>query len=53
MTATVHALASRFRTCEVTGLRVEWHAETLIKVNAVVAVVNFLYRHASPRSRSR
>jgi cytochrome c oxidase subunit I len=30
------------RTCEVTGLRVEWHAETLIKVNAVVAVVNFL-----------
>jgi cytochrome c oxidase subunit I len=32
----------RSRTCEVTGLRVEWHAETLIKVNAVVAVVNFL-----------
>jgi cytochrome c oxidase subunit I len=30
------------RTCEVTGLRVEWHAETLVKVNAVVAVVNFL-----------
>src|SRR6266545_5082380 len=30
------------RTCEVTGLRVEWHAEALIKVNAVVAVVNFL-----------
>jgi cytochrome c oxidase subunit 1 len=30
------------RTCEVTGLKVEWHAETLIKVNAVVAVVNFL-----------
>ena len=30
------------RTCDVTGLRVEWHAETLIKVNAVVAVVNFL-----------
>jgi len=30
------------RTCAVTGLRVEWHAETLIKVNAVVAVVNFL-----------
>ena len=32
----------RARTCEVTGLRVEWHAEALIKVNAVVAVVNFL-----------
>jgi cytochrome c oxidase subunit I len=30
------------RTCEVTGLRLDWHAETLIKVNAVVAVVNFL-----------
>jgi cytochrome c oxidase subunit 1 len=41
----VEALAGgafRSRTCEVTGLRVEWHAETLIKVNAVVAVVNFL-----------
>lgn len=36
------AAASRSRTCEVTGLRVEWHAETLLKVNAVVAVVNFL-----------
>ncbi|HTO10167.1 MAG TPA: cbb3-type cytochrome c oxidase subunit I [Candidatus Binatia bacterium] len=35
-------VAFRARTCEVTGLRVEWHAETLIKVNAVVAVVNFL-----------
>jgi cytochrome c oxidase subunit 1 len=33
---------SRARTCEVTGLKVEWHAETLLKVNAVVAVVNFL-----------
>jgi len=32
----------RSRTCEVTGLKVEWHAETLLKVNAVVAVVNFL-----------
>jgi cytochrome c oxidase subunit 1 len=36
------ATPSRSRTCDVTGLRVEWHAETLIKVNAVVAVVNFL-----------
>ncbi len=25
-----------------TGLKVDWHAETLLKVNAVVAVVNFL-----------
>jgi cytochrome c oxidase subunit 1 len=31
-----------FRTCDVTGLRVDWHAETLLKANAVVAVVNFL-----------
>jgi cytochrome c oxidase subunit I len=45
MSTMVQALAGhgiRTRTCEVTGLRVEWHAETLIKVNAVVAVVNFL-----------
>ena len=35
-------VAFRARTCEVTRLRVEWHAESLIKVNAVVAVVNFL-----------
>jgi cytochrome c oxidase subunit I len=42
MPTTVQALATRFRQCDVTGLRVEWHAETLVKVNAVVAVVNFL-----------
>src|SRR5512138_2179996 len=45
MSTMVEALAPRAirsRTCEVTGLAVEWHAETLIKVNAVVAVVNFL-----------
>jgi cytochrome c oxidase subunit I len=45
MSTLMHTLAPstiRSRTCEVTGLRVEWHAETLIKVNAVVAVVNFL-----------
>ncbi|HEX5816667.1 MAG TPA: cytochrome C oxidase subunit I, partial [Methylomirabilota bacterium] len=45
MSTMVEALAGRAfrsRTCGVTGLRVEWHAETLIKVNAVVAVVNFL-----------
>lgn len=42
MATMVHAPAARSRTCQVTGLRVEWHAETLVKVNAVVAVVNFL-----------
>ena len=38
----IDSLANRSRRCDVTGLRVDWHAETLIKVNAVVAVVNFL-----------
>jgi cytochrome c oxidase subunit 1 len=42
MATLVETLAARTRTCEVTGLRVEWHAETLLKVNAVIAVVNFL-----------
>jgi cytochrome c oxidase subunit 1 len=43
MATIVESLATpRLRTCAVTGLRVEWHAETLLKVNAVVAVVNFL-----------
>jgi len=42
MSTAIHGLATRFRTCEVTGLKVNWHAETLVKVNAVVAVVNFL-----------
>jgi cytochrome c oxidase subunit I len=42
MSAIAPALATRFRTCEVTGLKIDWHAETLLKVNAVVAVVNFL-----------
>jgi cytochrome c oxidase subunit 1 len=42
MATAVQTLTVRSRTCEVTGLRVEWHAETLLKVNAVVAVVNFL-----------
>jgi cytochrome c oxidase subunit 1 len=45
MSTMVEALAGRAirsRTCDVTGLTVEWHAETLIKVNAVVAIVNFL-----------
>jgi cytochrome c oxidase subunit I len=42
MSTVMQALATRSRTCEVTGLKVDWHAEALIKVNAVVAVVNFL-----------
>jgi cytochrome c oxidase subunit 1 len=42
MPTAIAALAHRSRRCEVTGLKVDWHAETLIKVNAVVAVVNFL-----------
>jgi len=42
MSTAIHGLATRFRTCDVTGLKVDWHAETLVKVNAVVAVVNFL-----------
>ena len=42
MPTTVAAMTHRFRTCEVTGLKVDWHAETLVKVNAVVAVVTFL-----------
>jgi cytochrome c oxidase subunit 1 len=42
MSTAINGLATRFRTCDVTGLKVNWHAETLVKVNAVVAVVNFL-----------
>jgi cytochrome c oxidase subunit 1 len=42
MNNTVTALASRFRTCAVTGLKVNKDAENLIKVNAVVAVVCLL-----------
>ncbi len=42
MATVVDTLANRFRKCEVTGLKVDWHAETLIKINAVVAVVCFL-----------
>ena len=42
MATMVQVLSNRFRTCDVTGLKVDWHAETLVKVNAVVAVVNFL-----------
>jgi cytochrome c oxidase subunit I len=42
MATMVDTLVNRFRKCEVTGLKVDWHAETLVKVNAVVAVVCFL-----------
>ncbi|MGE3533663.1 MAG: cbb3-type cytochrome c oxidase subunit I [Parachlamydiales bacterium] len=42
MATVVDTLASRFRKCDVTGLKVDWHAEALIKINAVVAVVCFL-----------
>jgi cytochrome c oxidase subunit 1 len=38
----VQNLAARFRTCPVTGLKVDKNAENLIKINAVVAVVCLL-----------
>ncbi len=38
----IERLAFRFRTCPVTGRRVDAHAERLIKLNAVAAVVAFL-----------
>lgn len=42
MNTSIAALATRFRTCPVTGLKVDSQAESLIKLNAVVAVVCFL-----------
>ncbi len=42
METSIAAIARRFRTCPVTGLKVDPTAEKLIKVNAVVAVVCFL-----------
>lgn len=42
MPTMTETIARRFRRCEVTALALDWHAETLIKVNAVVAVVAFL-----------
>ena len=42
MAPMAETLSKRFRRCEVTELLIDWHAETLIKVNAVVAVVTFL-----------
>lgn len=38
----INNLATRFRTCSVTGLKVNSDSEKLIKVNAVIAVVCFL-----------
>ncbi|RMG42333.1 MAG: cytochrome C oxidase subunit I, partial [Candidatus Dadabacteria bacterium] len=42
MANAISSIADRFRTCPVTGLKVDSKAETLIKINAVVAVVFFL-----------
>ena len=38
----INSLTAKYRKCDVTGLKVDWHAEALIKINAVVAVVCFL-----------
>src|SRR3990170_386395 len=38
----IEGLAARFRNCPVTGLKIDKDAETLIKLNAVVAVVALL-----------
>src|SRR3990172_7200318 len=38
----IEGLAARFRNCPVTGLKIDKDAETLIKLNAVVAVVMLL-----------
>ncbi len=43
MSQTIGNLANRFRTCPVTGLKVDSQAENLIKINAVVAVVCLLF----------
>ncbi len=42
MNSNISALGTRFRTCEVTGLKVDSNAEKLIKINAVFAVVFLL-----------
>ncbi|MBX7139404.1 MAG: cbb3-type cytochrome c oxidase subunit I [Oligoflexia bacterium] len=42
MNSVVESLASRFRTCPITGLKVDKQAEALVKVNAVVAIVCLL-----------
>ncbi|MCO6429451.1 MAG: cbb3-type cytochrome c oxidase subunit I, partial [Deltaproteobacteria bacterium] len=42
MNSKIESLVKRFRTCSVTGIKIDPSAEKLIKVNAVVAVVCFL-----------
>ena len=42
MSDAVQSLAEKFRTCSITGIRVNRSAELLIKVNAVVAIVCLL-----------
>lgn len=42
MNSVVESLATRFRTCPITGLKVDKKAEMLVKVNAVVAIVCLL-----------
>ena len=42
MSEKITALAEKFRTCEITGLKVNSTAEKFIKLHAVVAVVCFL-----------
>lgn len=42
MESTINNLAARFRTCPVTGLKVDRSAETFVKLNAVAAVVCML-----------
>ena len=42
MSTSVEKLANRFRSCPITGLKVDSKAEMLVKVNAVVAIVCFL-----------
>ena len=41
--ADFNTLVQKFRTCPVTGLKVDKNAETLVKVNAVIAVVCMLF----------
>lgn len=42
MATSMNAIVGKFRTCGVTGLKVDKNAENLIKINAVVAVVCML-----------
>ncbi len=42
MATSMNTLVNKFRTCGVTGLKVDRNAENLIKINAVVAVVCML-----------